>query len=692
MKLFIYDKFWNALLSLNRTTQTKVTEFISKFRSNSRSSAIHLETIHFFKDQSLKTARVDQKYRAILKEVHPAEVYLLVWIDNHDEAMDWARNKMIHWNDQTQAFQVYTVDEVAVHHDARTAVARDYFMGRYDGNALMKIGVPEILLPAVLKINDIEGLEQLENYLPVDVFENLFYLLDGAQLDTLISEIQEGRNGEDAFRSNNNARSFIELTNDELFNEALQGSLQKWKYYLHPSQSALVYGDYKGSAKLSGGAGTGKTVAALHRLKHLVEQSESKLPILYTTFTKELTENLKNLALELEITSGSYVIENIDTLAFRLAQQFNLLRGTDRVFGISAVKKPSDILEQVLAEKLATFDEEFLQEEYESIILDQDLGNKEDYMKASRVGRGKAISRKGRLAVWELIEDFNQRKAAEGLYYKEEVYNKVSQYLQQMDMALFAHVIVDELQDFSNIELRFIRSLTKAAANDLFLVGDPLQNIYNKKINFSKAGINIRGNRSKRLRINYRTSEEIKNLAFRIISAEAYDDFDGEEENKKGYLSLFHGVKPEYLMHRTKNEELEAVSRDINDLVERGYSFNDIVVAARTKDAVDDFRNYFHKVNIPYVNKNLLNNQNEGVRLSTFHGLKGLEFKQVFLVDVNDRTFLKQPINFSSLDDEEQRQIIRTEKALFYVACSRAIQRLIISGVGTKSTFIQMEQ
>src|SRR4051794_19920096 len=102
MKLFIYDKFWDALLSLNKTTQTKVTEFISKFRTNSKSAAIHLEPIQTFKDQSLKTARIDQKYRAILKEVKASEVYLLVWVDNHDEAMDWAKNKIIDWNEQTQ--------------------------------------------------------------------------------------------------------------------------------------------------------------------------------------------------------------------------------------------------------------------------------------------------------------------------------------------------------------------------------------------------------------------------------------------------------------------------------------------------------------------------------------------------------------------------------------------------------------
>ncbi len=91
MKLFIYDKFWDAFLKINKGTQSKVTDFISKFRTDSKSPAINLEAISTFKDQSLRTARIDQKYRAILKEVQAGELYLLVWIDNHDEAMDWAK-------------------------------------------------------------------------------------------------------------------------------------------------------------------------------------------------------------------------------------------------------------------------------------------------------------------------------------------------------------------------------------------------------------------------------------------------------------------------------------------------------------------------------------------------------------------------------------------------------------------------
>jgi hypothetical protein len=690
MKLFIYDKFWDAFLKINKGTQSKITDFISKFRTNSKSSALNLESINTFKDQSLRTARVDDKYRAVLKEVTPGELYLLVWVDNHDEAMAWAKNKVIDWNEQTQAYQVFSLDDtVSIEETQVPVLETSLFMGLYTQDDLLAIGVPEVLMPSVLKVNDMLGLEKLEHYLPVDAFENLFYLLDGALIESLKTDILQGKQNEDALGSKNNARSFIEFTNDEMLNEALRGSLHKWKYYLHPSQSSVVNGDFKGATKVSGGAGTGKTVAALHRLKYLASQKTSELPILFTTFTKELSESLSSLSEDLEIPQQQYKILNIDALAFQLAQKFNLRQPTDKVFGMNAVKKPEEIWEEVLEEHLATFDEDFLKQEFEEVVLVQNVHTSTEYLKASRIGRGKAISRKQRLEIWKLIELFLAKKIASHLYYKEEIYNMVSNYLNENDEIIFSHVIVDELQDFSNVELNFIRSLTAEGENDLFLVGDPLQNIYDRKINFSKAGINIRGKRSKRLRINYRTTEEIKNLAMSVILDEKYDDFDGEEESKAGYLSLFHGAKPTYTTFSNKEQELAAVKDELVALLEAGVHYNEIVIAARTRDSANDLRNYLHQNGIPYVDKHLLNSKNEGIRIATFHGLKGLEFKHVFLVDVNDRTFPKLPFDYASLSDIEKSQNLKKEKSLFYVAASRAVQQLTISGVGIKSNLLK---
>ena len=342
-------------------------------------------------------------------------------------------------------------------------------------------------------------------------------------------------------------------------------------------------------------------------------------------------------------------------------------------------------------EELSAFDSEFLLKEFEEVILDQNIQGKEQYLKASRIGRGKPIGRKQRLEIWGLSEKFEDKKKNANLYYKEEVYNLLSKHLHKIENSEYSHVIVDELQDFSNAELKFIRSLVKEKENDLFLVGDPMQNIYKKRINFSKCGINIRGKRSNRLRINYRTTEEIKNLAISVIKEESFDDFDGNVEEKAGYLSLFHGERPQYSTFQSKQEELDTVLNEIKTIIEQGFHYNDIAIAARFRDSVNDFRNHLHQNRIPYVTKFLLNKDNEGIRLTTFHGLKGLEFKHVFLVDVNDRTLPFKHRYFHDLSEEEKRQEIKSEKSLFYVACSRAIQHLTITGVGKKSDLIKLE-
>lgn len=698
MKLLVYDKFWDSFLILGKATQKKVIEFQQKFRENSKSSGIHLEPISTFKDQTLRTARIDQKYRAIIKVPDTGDSYYLLWVDNHDEAMAWAENKLFRWNESTQSVQVFSAPdnlEGISTRESNTAENSGAFKN-YTDKQLTDIGVPEVLLPSVMKIESISNLEKLETYLPADAFENLYYLLDGANIDNLITELNEGksssRNLEDQLQSANNRRNFIELTDDELFNEVLQGNLSKWKYYLHPSQTMMVNGNFNGPVKVSGGAGTGKTVAALHRLKVLVESNKTTKPILFTTFTKALTQNLRKLVLELKLSSSNYRIDNVDLLAFELAKKYSLIHENSKVFGLSSVKDPSDIWQDLLEEELVEFDKDFLENEYDQVILFHDIKILSEYLNVSRVGRGKPVSRRQRASIWQLFEKYNLKKNNVKCLHKQEVYNLVANYLTQNNLFPYAHVIVDELQDFSNVELRFIRSLVEEKANDLFLVGDPLQSIYDKQLNFSKSGINIRGNRSRRLRINYRTTEEIKKLAISIIEDCHYDNFDGGEEDKHGYVSLFHGLKPNYSIYKTKTDEVVALQEKISALIDLGYSYTDIAIASRTKDGLKDFKDALHKTKVSYLehHDNKVEGEYNGIRLVTFHSIKGLEFKHVFLVDVNNRTCPKLSHDFESNSEEYKSQYLRAEKSLLYVASTRAIENLVISGIGIKSDMIKI--
>ncbi len=701
MKLFIYDKFWDAFIDLNKTTQKKVLDFQKKFRENSKSAAIHLEPISTFRDQSLRTARIDQKYRAIVKVPETGSAYYLLWVDNHDEAMDWARDKMFEWNETTQSIQVFTVPDEAVLPSAsdkapvpKPAVTQG--LGKYTLEQLKGLGVPEILLPSVQKVSSLDQLEKMQAYLPEAVFENLFYLMDGAQIDLLLHEVKEGTinsdNPDETAESANNRRSFVELTDDDMFNEVLSGSLDKWKYYLHPSQRKLVNGHFQGPTKVTGGAGTGKTVAALHRLKVLAGQASVDQPVLFTTFTKALTKNLIALANGLKVPTERVRIVHIDLLVFELAKEYEIISDQAKIFGFAGVKKASDVWEEILEETLVTYDRDFLEKEYEQVILYHNIGDRSDYLRIARLGRGKAISRRQRAELWKVFELFKARAKQYDCFYKEEVFNQVTDHFTQNEIHPFSAAVVDELQDMSNVELRFIRSLVTEKPNDLFLVGDPLQTIYAKRINFTKAGINVRGKRSLRLRINYRTTEEIKKLAVSIIEDCHYDNFDGEEEEKNGYVSLFHGQKPSYQLFKTKADEVDAVLSRIEKLIEAGIDYPEIAIASRSRSGLKDFTDALHKQNLPYyeMHSGKAVGQKNGIHLFTLHSIKGLEFKHVFLVDVNNRTAPKQFTGFDDMDAESKAMYLRAEKSLMYVAASRAIEGLCISGVGQASEVVRV--
>lgn len=692
MKLLFYDKFFESLIMLPQKIQKKVLDFQKKFRENSKSAGIHLEPISTFKDSTLRTARVDQNYRAIIKAPKQGDVFYLLWVANHDDAYRWAENKIFNWNHETQSMQMFTAQEVDIPISKEKESDQSFF-ANFKKEDLLKIGVPELLLPTVLTINDVDDLDKAQDFIPEDVFENLYYLLDGADIKQIIFDIEEGKiesdNLESQLASFNNQRRFIELTDDEVFNSVLQGSLQKWKYYLHPSQRILVSKPFKGSVKVTGGAGTGKTVAALHRLKYLSQSlSKGSKKILFTTYTNALKENLLELVAGMNIDKSKMVLSTIDSVVFELIKKYDISKGGFRVFEyqannkFNAVKNDMDLWEEVTSISSTSFTPEFLRDEYLQVLIQGNLKTIQEYFFTSRIGRGKALSRRLRKEVWHLCQSFKNLCVDQKLIYRHELYNVVYDHLREEQLHPFEHVIVDELQDFSNVELRLVRQLVAEKDDDLFLVGDPMQSIYNRQLVFSKLGIHIRGKRSKRLRINYRTTEEIKRLALSVITECKFQDFDGSEESKAGYLSLFHGKEPELQMFKTKNEELEYVVSQIDELKE-DVLISEMAVCARTKNGLKDFRTALHIAEIPYSEKG--KKQIGAINLMSFHGMKGLEFKVVFLVDVNDRTAPKLPFDFAELSDVEQEQITKSEKSLLYVAMTRAIEHVYITGTGRSS-------
>ena len=701
MRLFLSASFFDKFTELPRNVQQNVRDFQKKFRQNSQSSAIHLESITQFKDSSLKTARVNQEYRAVVGALGQ-DNYMLLYVDKHDKAYRWAQNKKFVWNEHTQTCQIIPIDiqqeETYVEEsgNSNNATAESPFCDITD-NQLLSIGVPEELTGIVRNIRNFDDLDKAEKKLPQDAFENIFDVMDGNDISSIIANIEEGKakEGEDTLLSSNNRRRFIEITTDEELARIMDEGMEKWQLFLHPSQRKLVDSDYNGSTKVSGSAGTGKTIAAIHRLKYLC-QSNMFGKVLFTTYTTALVDNLRVLVEKMSIDKQKYALNNIDKVLLEVAKEYKILPEDFHVLDYSGDKESLALWSEVLDQNISEFDEQFLYSEYIDVIIYNNNKDMKSYLLQPRTGRTKPITRKQRVEIWKLKEQYEALKQERKKVDRLELFNMAANYMKEHQIHPYSHVIADEFQDFSNPELRFLRQLVAEGRNDLFLTGDPYQCIYSgRKINFTAAGINIRGKKSKKLKVNYRTTEEIKRMAVAVVKGEKYDDMDGGEENNKGYISLVHGEKPCYRIFASSNEEVEHVMKVVAECENNGISLNHICITARTRALYKDVVDGLHQNDIPYQELkggNATGNK-EGISLCTFHSLKGLEFRIVILVGVTERSMPSKETSgkpFSMMDVPERKEYLMGIRSLLYVAITRARQMVFISGWGEATGLLEV--
>ena len=699
MRIFINDTFYDKLFKLSSTAQKKTLNFMGKFRENPKSPAIHLESINQMKDDTLWSARVDDEYRVIVGMLGN-DVYSLVYVDHHDEAYAWAMKKKFVWNEHTQSCQLIPwkiVEEPTISPVPVIENNEPRIMDNITAEQLVNIGVPSDMTSIVLKINDLDGLDSIYEQLPADAFENLFTLFDGGDINSILASIEEGKaaQGDDELLSANNKGRFIELTDDQYLADIIDKGIDKWQLFLHPSQRKIVENSYKGSYKVSGSAGTGKTVAALHRLKHLCKNPNAN--VLYTTYTTALCENLNILAKKLIDMNHRYTLKNIDVVMRELAEKYKLTEGINVMDIYGGNQKSIDLWKEVILSNPCEFRPEFLYDEYIDVIVYNNIQDRDTYLRQSRVGRSKAINRKQRMDIWALKEVYEKLKQEHKVVDRLELFNRTANYLNEHDIHPYSNVIVDEFQDFSNPELRFIRSLVAKGPNDLFLVGDPFQRIYrSRKLNFSTAGIDIRG-RSRRLKVNYRTTEEIKKVAVSIVKGISFDDMDGGEESQEGYVSLMHGDKLVYKLVDSPADEIATIISFIKEITEdedNNIKMNEICIAAPSLNLTRDLQTAMHINGLdPYVWKNRgFTGNKAGVRMCTLHSIKGLEFRVVIVMGVNERNIpsVASPEHpFPTLDKIEKNEYLMQFRSLIYVAITRARQHVLITGYGDKCGLLQ---
>ena len=514
------------------------------------------------------------------------------------------------------------------------------------------------------------------------------------------------------------ARStFTWLESDEDLRRAIEGlSFAEWQLFLHPQQRALVERRANGPMRVSGGAGTGKTVIAVHRAVELAkrDKTDGQEPrILLTTYTRNLADDLRRQIAQLEprlpftekLSEPGVMVSGLDRVARMILQhagakispiaQEVIGQPRGRVLTYPRENMWQEVLTLMgdeLPEKLRSAD--FLESEYELIVLPQRVTTLKQYLRVRRPGRGVALDRSKRATVWKAIERYRDRSADLGVTSFDEQLALAAAWLDH-EAALgtprpFRHVLVDEAQDLTPAHLQLLRALVEPGPDDLFLAEDSHQRIYGKKITLSHYGIQVRG-RSRRLTRNYRTTRQNLDVAFGILDPGTYEDMEGQAEEHH-YVSPRSGPEP-LLLHATdRADELSKAAELLTVWLEQDRDSEDsapesIAILVRDRYQRDAVVNGLaqHGIEVRAVDREAAGRGRPVVM--TMHRAKGLEFRKVLLFDVSKNAIPRSLWDQQYSEADGDDALLR-ERSLLYVAATRARDQLAISWSGEASPLI----
>ena len=690
----ISQDFFNSFAALPKNKQNKVMEFLSKFRSNPEANGFNYEKIQNASDPNMRSVRIDDTYRAILIKEEGTNVYLLLWVDHHDEAYEWAVRKRCILNHTTGSIQVYESQEVEQQPEAVSTSTEKLLFASVSDELLQKLGVPDEQVAFVRTLTE-STFDAAKGKLPRDAFEALDYVRVGLDPKEVIAELygdttaQNSNDMASALQNPITKMQFYVAEGEEDLKAMMNAPLEMWRVYLHPSQRRIVRKEYKGPARILGGAGTGKTVVAMHRAKELAAHCLGNEKILFTTFTENLAADIQD---NLRKICTPDLMKHIEVV--HLDQWVNrYLRAHDYPYTIAYGDEIADMWKQAESYTGEDFDlpEGFFQEEWETVVQAQNIQSLAEYVKAPRPGRGIRLDRKRRMQVWKVFDEYRTMMDAEKVCDSACAMNECAQLLTAgPEVRMYAAVIVDEGQDFGPSAYRLLRAIAGTEhTNDLFIVGDAHQRIYKNKVILSRCGINVKG-RAGKLRMNYRTTEEIRHKAMNVLEGISFDDLDDGIDDGKGYISVSHGEQPTVSVYATQDQEAAELIKSIQEQTAAGIDPREICVVARTNTLVDEYKKYLAAAGIACFEvkrKQADDRSRMGVRLATMHRVKGLEFTIVYIVAANKNYIpLKSAVNRT--DEAEREAAMTGERCLLYVAMTRAKKMVKISAYGTASEFL----
>jgi hypothetical protein len=680
-KVALSQDFLLHLARLPAAVQGKVLKWAIRFQTDPTASGFNYEKIRAARDPHLRSVRIDGDWRGIVFMPPRSDLYVLLYVDHHDQAYRWAEHRKLTINPVTGAMQVVLVEETsAPHAPAEVAIRQapdemvehQRLFAALSDTELLSLGTPADLLPRVRQIASEAALDALQPVLPIEAYEGLFLVAAGDTVSQVLSaretHVDRPIDTEDFARSVETAESqsrFVVVDNDEALTAIMNAPLAQWRVFLHPLQKRLAVGDRSGPMRVLGGAGTGKTVLAMHRARWLAEHATpAGKKVLVTTFTRNLAidieTNLTTLCTQ-DIMSRIEV-RNLDAWVLRFLRSKRYEQSI--VYGRQDEAAACWNLALAVKDASLGLDDEFYTAELEQVVLAQGVATLDAYRSARRVGRGVVLSRAKRDAIWPVFEEYRAQLASRRLKEVDDAYRDAAQLIAKGQHHPYSAIVVDETQDFGPQALRLLRALIEPGTNDLFFVGDGHQRIYPRnKAAMSRSGIDIRG-RARKLYINYRTTDEIRRQAVALLEGVAVDDLDDGTDNNARYKSLSHGPAPILEPCSSREALVERVKAILAawGVVPETPHLGATCIMAESKAARDQLRAALRSAG--YAVESIepdtrVSAEAKSLLFATMHRAKGLEFQNVIVT--------------STTSLQGDREAVAPQ--LLYVALTRAKQR-----------------
>ena len=688
MEFRISDTFTASLGKLQGDEQKAAKVTALDLQLDPSAPGLKFHRVDKSKDRNFWSVRVSRDLRIIVHKTDAS--FMLCYVDHHDPAYAWAERRKIDRHPKTGAAQIVEVRErveeikIPVYTEQKQPVAAKTRLFADEAREdLLAFGVPEEWLDDVYAATE-DTLFELAEHLPQEATEALLEIATGGRPEVPTPEPKP--DDETGFDHPDARRRFRVMTNVEELEQALEFPWDKWTVFLHPSQQELVERDYNGPARVSGSAGTGKTIVALHRAVHLAK-TDPDARVLLVTFSPILASAL---SYRLRLLTGNQprVAERIEVHSMEgLAERLH--RAT---FGRAEIASGEQI-HRWLDEAAARVEElglpgRFVTDEWTQVIDAWQIHTWEDYRNVKRLGRKTGLSEPKRRRLWQVFSLVRERLSTEGLMTRADVFGRLQENLERAEHPPFDYAVVDEAQDIAVAELRFLAAMAGNRPNSLFFAGDLGQRIFQQPFSWKSLGVDIRG-RSRSLRVNYRTSHQIREQADLLLHFEI-SDVDGVTEDRRGTISVFDGPPPEIEVVDDEQAEEELVSTWLKARMDEGYEAREIAVFVRSEAEVE---RALAAVAAADLEVQVLTDQVEirrgAVVVSTMHRAKGLEFRAVVVMACDDEVIPLQARVENVGDEADLEHVYDTERHLLYVACTRARDRLLVTGVEVGSEFLE---